>query len=46
MRPALVTCPKLFWDDYREPHFWRPLQYFVAFHYVEMIYADVPHFAS
>ena len=31
LRPALVLCPKLFRDDCREPHFWWPLQYSVAF---------------
>jgi len=53
LRPALLLCqllcPKLFWDDCRGPHIWRPLwplQYFVAFHYVEMVKLHVPHEAS
>ena len=44
--PTLVLCLQLFWDDCREPHFCWPLQYFVAFHYVEMTWHDVPHVAS
>ena len=31
--PAVVPCPKLFWDDWWEPHFWWPLN----FRYVEML---------
>jgi hypothetical protein len=46
LRPALVLRPKLFWDDCWESHFWWPLQYLVAFHYVEMVKLHVPHEAS
>ena len=37
LRPALVLCPKLFQNDCRELHSWWLLQYFVAFHSVEML---------